>query len=78
MDAEVFAYETCADGVRILRCYSYDEQVEIPEYLRGIPVTELAPYVFSRHMDMEELYKKKRLGIDATTMLNVSKNFFIP
>lgn len=49
--AEVFAYEKLEKGVKIWRCYSWDKQVEVPELLEGLPVTELAAYAFSRHMD---------------------------
>lgn len=35
----------------ILRCFSRDGRVVVPEQMDGLPVRELAPYVFSAHMD---------------------------
>lgn len=46
-----FAWEKTGSGIRILRCFSYGKSAEIPAMIEGIPVTELAPYVFSKHMD---------------------------
>ncbi len=40
-------YDKVGDGIRILRCFGYDEQVELPERIGGLAVTELGPYVFS-------------------------------
>lgn len=54
-EAEVFAYEVLQDSVRLWRCFSYDKRAQLPEILEGLPVTELAPYSFSRHMDAKEL-----------------------
>ncbi len=43
-------YDRVKDGVRILRCFSYDGQVEIPEKICGYDVKELGPYVFSQKL----------------------------
>lgn len=49
--AQHFAYEIEKDSVRIWRCFSHDSKAVIPEFLEGHPVTEIAPYAFSGHMD---------------------------
>lgn len=41
-------YDKVRDGIRILRWFSYDGQVEIPEQICGHTVRELGPYVFSQ------------------------------
>lgn len=48
---EEYAYEVIKDGVRILRCFSFGEFACVPEDLEGRPVTEVAPYAFSAHLD---------------------------
>ena len=50
-EAEIFAYELLGQGVRIWRCFSYGKYIELPEELAVYPVTELAPYACSAHMD---------------------------
>lgn len=42
------------DGVRILRCFSYDGQAEIPEQIGGLPVTELGAYICSETVRRQE------------------------
>lgn len=49
--AQHFAYEIDKDGAKIWRCFSHDSKAVIPEFLEGFPVTEVAPYAFSAHMD---------------------------
>ena len=39
----------------VWRCFSNEERAEIPEMLGGLPVTELAPYAFSEHLDEHKL-----------------------
>ncbi|MCD7765304.1 MAG: leucine-rich repeat domain-containing protein [Lachnospiraceae bacterium] len=46
-----FAYEKKEDGAVILRCFSRDGIVQIPERIGGLPVRELGAYAFSAHMD---------------------------
>ncbi|MCC8137665.1 MAG: leucine-rich repeat domain-containing protein [Clostridiales bacterium] len=46
-----FAYEKKGDGAVILRCFSRDGTVQIPERMDGLPVRELGAYAFSAHMD---------------------------
>ncbi len=50
-DFQTFAYEKKGDGAVILRCFSRDSRVAVPEQMDGLPVRELAPYAFSAHMD---------------------------
>ena len=46
----------------IWRCYDYGMEAELPGLLEGCPVTELAPYAFSDHMDEKLLEKGFREG----------------
>lgn len=55
--SQSFAYEVKGDSAVILRCFSRDTRAEIPEYMEGYRVTELAPYAFSAHMD-EKAFQK--------------------
>ncbi|MCD8337168.1 MAG: leucine-rich repeat domain-containing protein [Lachnospiraceae bacterium] len=55
MASQLFAYEKKGDSAVILRCFSHDGNVRIPEKIDGLPVRELAPYAFSSHMDEREL-----------------------
>lgn len=42
------------NGVRILRCFGYDGQVEIPEKIHGLNVTELGAYAFAETVRRQE------------------------
>lgn len=42
------------DGIRILRCFGYDGQAEIPEQIGGLPVTELGAYLCSETVRRQE------------------------
>lgn len=42
------------DGIRILRCFGYDGQAEIPEQIGGLPVTELGAYMCSETIRRQE------------------------
>lgn len=42
------------EGVRILRCFSYDGQVEIPEKIQGMEVREIGPYGFVETVRRQE------------------------
>lgn len=46
-----FAYEIKGDSAVVLRCFSRDGRVEIPEQIEGYPVTEIGAYAFSAHLD---------------------------
>lgn len=57
-----FAYEIKGNSAVIRRCFSRDTKAEIPEQIEGYPVTEIAPYAFSAHMDGQELAENIRMG----------------
>lgn len=57
-----FAYEIRRDSAVIWRCFSHDTKAVIPEVLEGYPVTELAPYAFSAHMDEKQLLDGVKRG----------------
>lgn len=42
------------NGVRILRCFGYDGQVELPEKIHGLDVTELGAYAFAETVRRQE------------------------
>ncbi len=42
------------NGIRILRCFGYDGQVEIPEQIGGLPVVEMGPYACSETVRRQE------------------------
>lgn len=50
-----FAYEIQGNSAVIWRCFSRAGRAEIPEKIEGYPVTALAPYAFSAHLDEKEL-----------------------
>lgn len=57
-----FAYEVKENSVVIHRCFSRDTKVVIPERLAGFPVTELAPYAFSAHIDEAQFQRERSAG----------------
>ena len=57
-----FAYEIRENSAVIRRCFSRDTRAEIPEYLEGYRVTEIAPYAFSAHLQEQELKEGIRTG----------------
>lgn len=60
--AQGFAYERKGNSAVIWRCFSHDRNAVIPAEIDGYPVTELAPYAFSAHMDQAAFEKERRLG----------------
>ncbi len=48
-------YENTGGEIRVWRFYSYGGEAEVPDCIEGCPVTELAPYAFSAHMEEEKL-----------------------
>lgn len=60
--AQAFAYEIKGNSAVIWRCFSRDTKALIPEEIGGCPVTEVAPYAFSAHMDERAFEKEVRLG----------------
>ncbi len=60
------AYEIKNGKAIIWRCYEYSPEAELPDTIENCPVTELAPYAFSDHMDekrMERELQSHRLKI---------------
>lgn len=60
--AQGFAYERKGNSAVIWRCFSHDRNAVIPAELDGYPVTELAPYAFSAHMDQAAFEKARKMG----------------
>lgn len=56
------AYEIKKEEAVIWRCYDYGSEAELPEQIEGRPVTELAPYAFSAHMEEGALEQDIRQG----------------
>ena len=50
-EIQAFAYERKGNSAVIRRCFSRDTKATVPGMIDGLPVTELAPYAFSAHMD---------------------------
>ena len=62
----IYLYERNKTGICVNRVFGYDRIVEIPDTLNGFPVTELGAYIFSDHIDVSELNKKKETGTYCT------------
>lgn len=60
--AQAFAYERKGNSAVIWRCFSHDTKAVIPSSIEGYPVTEIAPYAFSAHMDARAFEKEIRMG----------------
>lgn len=70
--AQSFAYEIRKGSAVIWRCFSRDTRAEIPAQIDGYPVTELAPYAFSAHMETRELVRRVK---DGTVKIYVPESF---
>ena len=57
----IYLYERNKTGICVNRVFGYDRIVEIPDTLNGFPVTELGAYIFSDHIEVSELNKKKQV-----------------
>ena len=55
-------YEIKEGGAVVWRCYDYGTEAGIPETIEECPVTELAPYAFSAHMEERLLERGIREG----------------
>ena len=53
----IFLYENAKNGYKITRVFGQREVVELPEFIREIPVTELGDYTFSDRMDRKDFEK---------------------
>lgn len=58
----VILYEKKGKEAAVWRCFDYGAEAEIPEFIDGHPVTELAPYAFSAHMDEHALWEGQKTG----------------
>lgn len=56
--SQTFAYEIVNGGAVIWRCFSRTSKAVIPEEIGEYPVTAIAPYAFSAHMDEKMLVGK--------------------
>ena len=54
----MFLYERKENFIRILGCLTCDGVIKVPEQVEGLPVTELAPYVFSSGPGKDEVMEK--------------------
>lgn len=43
-----FEYDVKANEILLKRCYGTEERIEVPAQIEGMPVTVLAPYIFSQ------------------------------
>lgn len=59
-----FAYEIVNHTVTIWRCFSQADVAEIPKEIDGYPVTRIAPYTFSAHMNEKELNLKNYTSME--------------
>lgn len=55
-------YEIKEGRAVVWRCYDYGSEAGIPEAIEGCPVTELAPYAFSDHMEEKLLERGVQEG----------------
>ena len=61
-EIQAFAYERKGNSAVIRRCFSRDTKAAVPGMIDGLPVTELAPYAFSAHMDQQLLEQELVAG----------------
>lgn len=58
----VFLYEKGKNGIRILRVFGEEREIQLPDEICGEAVTELGDYLFSDRMDRRELQKAREQG----------------
>lgn len=51
-------------GIEVLRCFSKEDQVEIPSEIEGKRVTKIGDYAFSAHKRKEDEAKEIMIGED--------------
>ena len=51
-------------GIEVLRCFSKEDQVEIPAEIEGKRVTKIGDYAFSAHKRKEDEAKEIMIGED--------------
>lgn len=72
-EIQAFIYERKGNSAVIRRCFSRDTKAAVPEMLDGLPVTELAPYAFSAHLDQQMLEQELAAG-----KVQVSRSILVP
>ncbi|MDD6326631.1 MAG: leucine-rich repeat protein [Lachnospiraceae bacterium] len=72
-EIQAFAYERKGNSAVIRRCFSRDTKAAVPEVLDGLPVTELAPYAFSAHLDPQILEQELTSG-----KVQISRSMLVP
>lgn len=72
-EIQAFIYERKGNSALIRRCFSRDTKAAVPEVLDGLPVTELAPYAFSTHLDQQMLEQELAAG-----RVQVSRSMLVP
>ena len=72
-EIQSFAYERKGNSAVIRRCFSRDTKAAVPEVLDGLPVTELAPYAFSAHLDPQILEQELTSG-----KVQISRSMLVP
>ena len=72
-EIQAFAYERKGNSAVIRRCFSRDTKAAVPGMIDGLPVTELAPYAFSAHMDQQQLEQELAAG-----RLQLGRSMLVP
>lgn len=72
-EIQAFAYERKGNSAVIRRCFSRDTKATVPGMIDGLPVTELAPYAFSAHMDQQLLEQELAAG-----RLQLGRSMLVP
>ena len=72
-EIQAFAYERKGNSAVIRRCFSRDTKAAVPGMIDGLPVTELAPYAFSAHMDQQLLEQELVAG-----RLQLGRSMLVP
>ena len=72
-EIQAFAYERKGNSAVIRRCFSRDTKAVVPGMIDGLPVTELAPYAFSAHMDQQLLEQELAAG-----RLQLGRSMLVP
>lgn len=75
-----YAYEIVGGSAVIWRCFSRTEKAEIPREIQGYPVTRIAPYAFSAHMNEADLNGKSYTSDEEIPVLcgNLLKEIVLP
>ena len=72
-EIQAFAYERKGNSAVIRRCFSRDTKAAVPGMIDGLPVTELAPYAFSAHLDQQMFEQELAAG-----KLQLGRSMLVP